>query len=114
MTPTSTKQELELVHLKKEKLEKENEQLKDLVEELYNMSCLDDMIDDLRSGGDDEMLLCNLSLKSQVMEALHSKSPFPKRELAKKLQPLMTEAVKFTNHNGKLNLSDHYKEEKKQ
>ena len=53
-----------------EKLQNENKHLKGLVEQLYDMSCLEDMIKDLRSGEDDEMLLCNLSLKSQVMEVL--------------------------------------------
>jgi len=38
-----------------ETLQKENENLKYLLEEVYEMSCLDDMINDLRSGGDDEM-----------------------------------------------------------
>ena len=52
------------------KLKAENERLKDLIEQLYDMSCLDDMIDDLRSGEDDEMLLCNLMLKSDIMEVL--------------------------------------------
>jgi len=55
-----------------EKLQKENGNLKDLLEQVYDMSCLDDMI----TGGcldrnDDEMLLCNLSLKSQIKEALN-------------------------------------------
>jgi hypothetical protein len=53
-----------------EKLQNENKHLKGLVEQLYDMSCLEDMINDLRSGEDDEMLLCNLSLKSEVMEVL--------------------------------------------
>ena len=44
--------------------------LSDLIEQLYDMTCLEDMINDLRSGEDDEMLLCNLSLKSEVMEVL--------------------------------------------
>jgi len=53
-----------------EKLQNENKHLKGLVEQLYDMSCLEDMINDLRSGEDDEMLLINLSLKSEVMEVL--------------------------------------------
>ena len=53
-----------------EKLQNENKHLKGLVEQLYDMSCLEDMINDLRSGEDDEMLLCNLMLKSNVMDAL--------------------------------------------
>ena len=53
-----------------EKLQNENKHLKGLVEQLYDMSCLEDMIKDLRSGEDDEMLLINLMLKSNVMDAL--------------------------------------------
>jgi len=105
MTPT--KQELELVHLKKERLEKENENLKYLLEEVYEMSCLNDMINDLRSGEDDEMLLCNLSLKSQIMEALG------KKQVAKEIKPLMTEdSLKLTKHNGSKVLTDHYVDKK--
>ena len=73
-------------------LQNKNEQLKDLVEELYDMSCLDDMIADLRSGGDDEMLLCNLSLKSQVMEALGGRK--------------LVNNIKFKNTEAKLKLED--------
>ena len=92
---------------KLETLQKENKNLKDLLEEVYEMSCLDDMINDLRSGEDDEMLLCNLSLKSQIMEALG------KRQVAKELKPLMTEAsLKLTKHNGSKVLADHYEEKK--
>ena len=86
-----------------EKLQKENENLKYLLEEVYEMSCLDDMINDLRSGEDDEMLLCNLSLKSQVMEALGE------RKLVKEIKPLMTEnsskikdVAKLKHNNSKM------------
>jgi len=53
-----------------EKLQNENKHLTGLVEQLYDMSCLEDMINDLRSGEDDEMLLSDLMLKSNVMDAL--------------------------------------------
>ena len=53
-----------------EKLQNENKHLKGLVEQLYDMSCLEDMINDMRSGHDDEGLLCNLMLKSDIMEVL--------------------------------------------
>ena len=95
-----------------ETLQKENEQLKDLVEELYDMSCLDDMIDDLRSGQDDVVLLCYLSLKSQIMEALG------KRKLAKEIKPRMTEDsfkikdVSKLKHNSS-KTTDHYSKEDK-
>ena len=91
------------------KLQKENENLKYLLEQVYVMSCLDDMIDDLRSGEDDEMLLCNLSLKSEVMEALG------KRKLAKKIKQdaLKTNGIKFTNHKDPIVLADHHSKEVK-
>ena len=96
-----------------ETLQKENENLKYLLEEVYEMSCLDDMINDLRSGGDDEMLRCHLSLKSQVMEALG------KRKLVKEIKPLMTENsskikdVAKLKHNSSKVLADHYSKEDK-
>ena len=52
------------------KLKAENEHLKDLIDELYDMSCLEDMINDFRNGEDDEVLLSYLLLKSRVMDAL--------------------------------------------
>ena len=96
-----------------EKLQKENECLKDLLEEVYDMTCLDDMINDLRSGEDDEMLLCNLSLKSQVMEALGE------RKLVKEIKPLMTENsskikdVAKLKHNSSKVVANHYSKEDK-
>jgi len=92
----------------------ENKNLKGLLEEVYEMSCLDDMINDLRSGEDDEVLLCHLSLKSQVMEALG------KRKLAKEIKPRMTEdsfkikdLQKLNKHNGTTVIADHYSKEDK-
>ena len=98
-----------------EKLQKENEQLKDLLEEVYEVSMLDDIIDDLCSDrSSDEVLLCHLSLKSQVMEALG------KRKLAKEIKPRMTEASltigdlqKLNKHNGTTVVADHYSKEDK-
>ena len=79
--------------------QKENEHLRDLLEQVYEMSGLDDMITSgcLDHGGknsDDDFLLHNLSLKSQVMEALS------KRKLAKELKPLITEeSLAKSKHN---------------
>jgi len=96
-------------------LQNENEHLKDLLEQVYEMSGLDDMIDEYRSGEDDEFLLCNLSLKSQIVEALD------KRLLTKKLKrdALKTEdlsppykGIKYTNHKDPIVLADHYSKEK--
>jgi len=93
-------------------LQKENEHLKNLLEQVYEMSALDDMITDgCLDRKDDEFLMCNLSLKSQIMEAL-GKS-LGERKLAKELKPLMTEAsLKLTKHNGSKVLADHYEEKK--
>ena len=86
-------------------------ELQDLLEQTYDMSCLDDMINDLRSGEDDEMLLCNLSLKSQIMEALED------RKTIKDLKSIITEAPKMSvvaklKHNSSEVLADHYEEVK--
>ena len=99
----------------------ENKNLKDLLGEVYEMSFLEDIIDDdCRDRKDDEMLLCNLSLKSQVMEALHGKSHFPKRELAKELKSKITENglrlkkdVAMLKHNSSKVTTDHYSKEDK-
>ena len=89
-----------------ETLQKENEHLKDLLEQVYEMSGLDDMIDEgCIHRDDDEWLLCNLSLKSQIVEALD------KRLLAKKLKQdaLKTNGIKFTNQKKPIVLADHYR-----
>jgi len=95
-----------------EKLQNENKHLKGLVEQLYDMSCLEDMINDLRSGEDDEMLLINLSLKSEVMDVLEN------RKATKDLKSLITEdAVNIKDlaqklkHNGS-ETSKHYVKDK--
>ena len=93
------------------KLKSEIEHLKDLIEQLYDMSCLDDMIDDVRSGGDDEVLLSYLSLKSEIMGAL-KKEEKPKTVEEKTedaLGPLWEEAaLKFNGSE----TSKHYVENK--
>ena len=75
-------------------LEKENRNLKSLLEEVMDTSCLDDMIDDgFKDRDDDEFLGRNLILRSQIDEALGLSE-------AQKLKPLMTEEpIKFTNSN---------------
>jgi len=92
---------------REKKLQEENKNLKDLLEQVYDMSCLDDMINDLRSGEDDEMLLCNLSLKSQIMDAL-AKEESPLGDLKKSIHP----TPKLTSHNSSKVLADHYEEKK--
>ena len=53
-------------------LQNENKHLKDLLEQVYDMSCLDEMINDgCLDRNDDEMLEYNLSLKSEIQEALN-------------------------------------------
>ena len=90
------------------KLKAENERLKDLIEQLYDMSCLDDMINDLRAGEDDEMLLCNLMLKSDIMWALEKEE---KPKTAEILKPFMIEDAVKPKHNGS-ETSKHYVEDK--
>ncbi len=93
------------------KLKAENERLKDLIDELYNMSCLEDMINDFRNGEDDEVLLSYLLLKSRVMDAL-KKEEKPKTVEEKTedaLGPLWEEAaLKFNGSE----TSKHYVEDK--
>ena len=68
-----------------EKLQKENEQLKDLLEEVYEVSMLDDIIDDLCSDrSSDEVLLCHLSLRSEILDALKDKES-PLEDLKKSI-----------------------------
>jgi len=97
-----------------ETLQKENENLKDLLEQIYDMSFLDDMINDgCTDREDDEHLMCNLSLKSQIMEALG------KRKLAKEIKSQMTEDsfkikdVAKLKHNSSKVTADHYSKEDK-
>ena len=93
------------------KLKAENEHLKDLIEQLYDMSCLEDMINDFRNGEDDEVLLSYLLLKSRVMDAL-KKEEKPKTVEEKTedaLGPLWEEAaLKFNGSE----TSKHYVEDK--
>ena len=66
-------------------------ELHDLLGQVYDMSCLDDMINDLRSGENDEMLLFNLSLKSQIIKALED------RKTIKDLKSIITESPKMSD-----------------
>jgi hypothetical protein len=49
----------------------ENKNLKDLLEEVYEMSFIDDMISDLRSGDDDVQLTHLLILKQDIQRVLN-------------------------------------------
>ena len=94
-------------------LQDKNEQLKDLVEELYDMTCLDDMIDEWRSGADDEMLLCYLSLKSQVMEALGGRKLVNNIKFKNTEAKLKIEDVAKLKHNSSKVVANHYSKEDK-
>ena len=74
-------------------LKKENKNLKDLLSQVCDVSCLFDMIEDgIKDRDDDEALGYNLILKSQIEAALHDPT--------KRLKNLMTdEPIKFTNDN---------------
>ena len=74
-------------------LKKENENLKDLLSQVYELSCLADMIEQgIHDRDDDEFLGHNLILKSEIEAALHDPT--------KRLKNLMTdEPIKFTNDN---------------
>ena len=111
-----------------EKMRKENLHLKDLLEQVYEMAGLDEMINSgCLDRDDDEFLMSNLSLRYQIMEALdRSERPAAKMlkhrmdngsrlsEAAKELKPLMTEdSIKFTNHKDSLDLERHYIQPKK-
>ena len=111
---THNKSHIDFLQKENDSLKTVNKNLKDLLEQVHEMSCLDEMINNLRSGDDDEMLLCNLSLKSEIMEVLHGKSPFPK--VVSKLMSTgsrLSDAVKLTKHNGSKVLADHYSKEDK-
>ena len=102
-----------------EKLQKENKNLKDLLEEVYEMSFLDDMINDAcRDRNDDEGLMCNLSLKSQIQEALNlSMTKKTAAEIEKDIgiKPLraLDKVAKLTRHNSSKVTTDHYSKEDK-
>ena len=92
-----------------EKLQNENKHLKGLVEQLYDMSCLEDMINDLRSGEDDEMLLCNLSLKSEVMDVLENrKATKDQKSLLTKEVVNIKDLAQKLKHNGLATTNKHY------
>ena len=58
------------------KLEKENGNIKDLLVQLYEMSGLKDMINEgCKHRNDDDFLVHNLILKSQIEEALIINTP---------------------------------------
>ena len=93
-----------------ETLQKENKHLRDLLEQLYEMPFLDDMITSAcLDRDDDEMLLCNLSLRSEIRGALYGNSPFPKRNLVSKLKfSNAKDSFKIKGHNNSSVLEEHY------
>jgi len=84
--------------------------LSDLIEQLYDMSCLDDMITDgCLDRKDDEMLLCNLSLKSEIMDVLENR-----KQRIKDLKAIITESPKMSDvakksaHHNSVGLTKYY------
>ena len=112
---THNKSHIDFLQKENDRLKTVNKNLKDLLEQVYEMSCLDDIISSgCLERDDDEMLLCNLSLKAEIMEVLHGKSPFPK--VVSKLMStgsILSEVVKLTKHNCSKVLADHYSKEDK-
>jgi len=94
-------------------LQKENKNLRELLEEVYEMSSIDDMITGCcLDRSDDEFLLSNLSLRSQVMEALGIS--LDGRKINRFSKPTNTEDIlKLTKHDSSKVLSDHYSKEVK-
>jgi len=83
--------------------------LSDILEQLYDMTCLEDMINDLRSGEDDEMLLCNLSLKSEVMDVLENrKATKDQKSLLTKEVVNIKDLAQKLKHNGLATTNKHY------
>ena len=82
-----------------ENQKKENKNLKDLLEQAYEMSGLDDMINSgCLDRDDDEFLMINLSLRSQIMEALdRSEKP-----AAKTLKHMMDNGSRLSEAAAKL------------
>ena len=106
--------DLEKLQKENNRLKTVNKNLKDLLEQVYEMSMLDDMIDDdCRDRKDDEMLLCNLSLKSQITEALEKSTLKPIVSKLMSTGSRLSEVVKLTKHNGSKVLEEHYSKEVK-
>tara|TARA_Y100000310_G_scaffold211126_1_gene211848 strand:+ start:140 stop:475 length:336 start_codon:yes stop_codon:yes gene_type:complete len=97
-----------------EKLQKENKNLKELLEEVYEMSMIDDIIDDLCSDRDnDGVLLSHLSLKSQIQEALNlSMTKKSVEKIENELGVKIDRSLHLKGHNGSKTV-DHYSKEKK-
>ena len=98
-----------------EKLQKENKNLKDLLEEVYEMSFLDDMINDgCKDRNDDEALMCNLSLRSQIKEALNLSMTKKSVEKIENVTGVKVDrSLHLLKHNSSKVLADHYSKEDK-
>ena len=82
-----------------ENQKKENKNLKDLLEQVYEMSGLDDMINSgCLDRDDDEFLMINLSLRSQIMEALDRSE----RPATKTLKHMMDNSSRLSEAAAKL------------
>ena len=88
-------------------LQNKNEQLKDLLEEVYEMSFLDDMINDgCKDRNDDEALMFNLSLRSQIKEALNLS--MTKKSASEIKERFGVNPIRTLKHNSSEVLADHY------
>ena len=98
-----------------ETLQKENKHLKELLEEVYEVSMLDDVIDDLCSDrSSDEVLLSHLSLKSQIQEALNlSMTKKSVEKIENELGVKIDRSLDLKGHNGSKVLTKHYFKENK-
>ena len=96
-------------------LKKENENLKDLLSQVYDMSRLDEMINDgFKDRNNDESLGRNLTLRSQIRRALYS-GFLTKKEtsLINRLSDFNKAARTFTGHSytSDKSLDKHYTSE---
>ena len=93
----------------------ENKNLKELLEEVYEMSMIDDIIDDLCSDRDnDGVLLSHLSLKSQIQEALNlSMTKKSVEKIENELGVKIDRSLDLKGHNGSKVLTKHYFKENK-
>jgi len=86
-----------------ETLQKENKKLKELLGEVYEMSFLNDMIDDLcKDRNNDGVLLSYLSLQSEIQEVLNlSMTKKTAEKVENDLGVKVDRSLHLQRHNGK-------------
>ena len=86
-----------------ETLRKENKKLKEVLGEVYEMSFLDDMIDDLcRDRNNDSVLLSYLSLQSEIKEVLNlSMTKKTAKKIENDIGVKVDRSLHLKGHNGK-------------